>query len=150
MSHANAADAYLEARVLTAAPHQLHLMVVDAAIRHGRKAAEALQARDFEVSFFALSKSRECLDDLIFGLNYEAQPELSESMKQLFLFVHRAFRMADLTHEQKYAEDGVRILEMHRENWLLAIERAAQETPAPPASPPATEEGPRTSFSLVT
>jgi len=140
-----AADAYLESRVLTAAPYQLHLMVVDAALLHARKAGDALDQRDHEVSFFALSKSRECLDELILGLNMEAAPELSESIKQLLLFVHRCLRMADLTHDSKHVRDGIKILELHRENWLLAIERSIGEVNQKTSS-----DEPKTSFSLVT
>lgn len=142
MNHQAAADAYLESRVLTAAPYQLHLLVVEAALRHARKAQEALQQRDFEVSYFGLTKARECLDELITGLNSEPLPDLSEGMKQLFLFVHRCFRLADLTHETKHIADGLRVLEMHRDNWLLAIERAAQERAAlePQSAPVSTPQ----------
>ncbi len=166
-----AADAYLESRVLTAAPHQLHLLVIEAGLRHSRKALEALEQKDFEVSYFGLSKARECVDELIFGLNDAPLPELSEGMKQLFLYVHRCLRMADLTHDPKQIADGIKILEMHRDNWLLAIERAAQEiaagqqpvapaasasasaAPAPQqrAAPIANDsyDEPRSSFSLI-
>ena len=130
MNNQAAAEAYLESRVMTAAPYQLHLLVVEAALRHARKAHEALEQRDFEVSYFGLTKARECIDELISGLNSEPLPDLSEGMKQLFLFVHRCFRLADLTHDAKQITDGIRVLEMHRDNWLLAIERAAQERAA--------------------
>lgn len=169
MSNQAAADAYLESRVLTAAPHQLHLMVVEAALRHSRKALEALEQQDYEVSYFGLTKARECVDELVFGLNDEPLPDLSEGMKQLFLYVHRCLRMADLTHEPRQVLDGIRILELHRENWLMAIERASQElaagnvspvssTPQQPQTPtpiPATtrtsdsSDEPRSSFSLI-
>jgi len=166
MNNQAAADAYLESRVLTAAPYQLHLLVVEAALRHSRKALEALEQKDFEVSYFALTKARECVDELVFGLNDEPIPDLSEGMKQLFLYIHRCLRMADLTHEPKHVADGIKILEMHRDNWMLAIERAAQERAAgesAPASAPSapvqmqsqtapshdSSDEPRSSFSLI-
>lgn len=166
MNNQAAADAYLESRVLTAAPYQLHLLVVEAALRHSRKALEALEQKDFEVSYFALTKARECIDELIFSLNDEPLPDLSEGMKQLFLYVHRCLRLADLTHEPKQVADGIKILEMHRDNWMLAIERAAQEraagetgsasTPAAPVQQQSqavpshdSSDEPRSSFSLI-
>lgn len=168
MNNQAAADAYLESRILTAAPYQLHLLVVEAALRHARKAREALEERDFEVSYFGLTKARECVDELIFGLNNDPIPDLSEGMKQLFLFVHRSLRMADLTHDPALIADAIRILEMHRDNWVLAIERASLEraaaapaqavapvSPAPASAAPRvpsadlSSDEPRSSFSFV-
>lgn len=130
MNNQTAAEAYLESRVMTAAPYQLHLLVVEAALRHARKAREALEQKDYEVSYFGLSKARECLDELMVGLNDEPLPEISAGMKQLFLFIHRCLRLADLTHDPAHVADGIKILEMHRDNWNLAIERAAREREA--------------------
>jgi flagellin-specific chaperone FliS len=39
---------YLEAQVLTASPHRLHLLVVDGAIRFARQAQAALLDRKWE------------------------------------------------------------------------------------------------------
>ncbi|MCA9097574.1 MAG: hypothetical protein KDA36_04280, partial [Planctomycetaceae bacterium] len=100
------------------------------------------------------------------GLNDEPIPDLSEGMKQLFLYIHRCLRLADLTHETKHVADGIKILEMHRDNWMLAIERAAQEraagesAPASATSAPVqaqsqaapshdSSDEPRSSFSLI-
>ncbi|MFO1023014.1 MAG: flagellar export chaperone FliS [Planctomycetales bacterium] len=120
-------DAYLETRVLTATPEQLHLMVVDAAIRHARKGEEALKAQDREVAFFALNKARACVDELLTGLDDSHTPEVVENLKQLFLFVHRNLRLADIQQDSALAGAGLKILEMHRETWLQLMQRLAEE-----------------------
>jgi flagellar secretion chaperone FliS len=68
-----AEDQYIETKVTTATPWQLHLMVVDAAIRKAVKAQQALESRNFETAHFALNDSRDCITELIGGLNAEHQ-----------------------------------------------------------------------------
>lgn len=53
-------DQYLETKVMTAKPHQLHLMVVEAAIRYAMQAKEGMEAKDLESSHLALCNSRLC------------------------------------------------------------------------------------------
>ena len=50
------ANAYLETQVMTASPHRLHLMVVDAAIRFARQGEAALKVKDYETAFHALDR----------------------------------------------------------------------------------------------
>ena len=119
-------DPYLETRVMTASPEQLHLMVVDAAIRHSRKAEQALTANDYEVSFMALTKARECVDELLTSLDPTQAPEVTENVKQLFLFVHRNLRLADLQRDPQKVRGALKILEMHRETWQQLLQRLAE------------------------
>lgn len=138
-------DAYLETRVMTATPQQLHLMVVDAAIRHTRKGEEALRNQDREAGYLSLTKARACMDELITGLDSEHVPEIVENMKQLFLFVHRNLRLADLQQDFALAGAALKILEIHRETWLQLMERLV--TDGATARPAASQQQ---GFSLLT
>ena len=75
---------YLETQVLTASPHRLHLMVVDGAIRHAKRALEALEGARWEELDSTLSRSRDCVTELVGGLNAEQTPDLTDRMKALF------------------------------------------------------------------
>ena len=60
----NGPEEYLETQVMTATPHQLHMMVIDGAIRFATQAEEALQEDDFETAHFALNRSREFVTEV--------------------------------------------------------------------------------------
>lgn len=120
-------DEYLETQVMTAPPHQLHLMVVDGAIRFAQRGAQALQEHDFEAAHFALNSSREFVSELIAGLDASQSPELVERLRALFAFVYRSLAMADLHHDVGQIGDALKILEMHREAWRSLMEQLPAE-----------------------
>ncbi|HET6422074.1 MAG TPA: flagellar export chaperone FliS [Planctomycetaceae bacterium] len=124
---------YLETQVMTATPHRLHLMVVDAALRNTRRGIEMLAAEEWEELDRALGKARECVAELISGLNPEMAPELVESFRGLFGFVYRSLTVGDLERDSKTLLDAMRILLLHRDNWVALGERLMQETATPPA-----------------
>src|SRR5439155_23095233 len=93
------ANAYLETQVLTASPERLHLMVVDGAIRFARQGEAALEAKNIEAAFFALSSSRSCVTEILAGINADPNPELGERLKALFVFVQRNLVNADLKRD---------------------------------------------------
>lgn len=130
---------YLETQVLTASPHRLHLMVVDAALRHARRGAEGIEQRQWDVMFLALSKSRDCLSELIGGLKPEVDPELVEPTKQLFVFVYRNLAKADFERNAALVQDAIRVLEIHRETWLELGQGLVGAPPRPTATAPVSD-----------
>jgi flagellar secretion chaperone FliS len=116
-------DCYLEAQVMTAPPHRLHLMVVDGALRFARQAEQALTAKNYEAAHEALNTSRDFVSELIGGLHPERAPEMVEQLKLLFAYVYRCFVSADLHHDSRPVRDGIHILEQHRQTWLELIGR---------------------------
>lgn len=115
-------DEYLETQVMTASPEKLHLMVVNAAIRHAVQADAALQSGEFEQAHSSLNSSRDCVNAMLAGLKDEQSPEVVDRLKGLFLFVHRQLVEADLRHEPARVRDALRVLEMHRETWVAVIQ----------------------------
>lgn len=128
---------YLETQVLTASPYRLHLMVVDGALRFARMGLAALEAEDWETMDLALSRSRECVSELLAGLREETQSDVVDAQKALFAFVYRSIALADPERSPQRIEDAVRVLEIHRETWLelgsALDEVAAGDVPAPHA-----------------
>lgn len=136
----NVTDEYLEARVMTARPEELHMMVVDGAIRHAIAAEEALrrQPQDFEQAHYELNASREFVIELLSGLDESRSPEIVENVKKLFSFVYQRLNDADLRHDPDRVADALRILRAHRETWqdLMRTLHGPQENAA-------SDEGPR-------
>ena len=114
----NGPDEYLETQVMTATPLQLHLMVIDGAIRYATQAEEALQENDFETAHFALNRSREFVTELIGGLDQERSDEIVNRLKSLFMFVYQNLVNADMKRDVTKARDALKILKMHRETWM--------------------------------
>jgi flagellar protein FliS len=124
------ADEYLESKVMTAPPQQLHLMVLDGAIRHARQAKVALEQQDWENLYASLNQSREFISELISGLNPEAAPEMIESVKLLFLLAFRQLALADMHRDGKALDEAIHILSLHRETWLELMELLPQQSAA--------------------
>jgi flagellar secretion chaperone FliS len=132
---------YLESQVMTATPHQLHLMVVDGAIRFAVGAEAALRESDLRKARGALSKARDFVTELIAGLDEKRQPEVIRNVRSLFVFVIRCLARADLRRDAAAVRDAIQILRLHRETWLavgevLKAERAASQPATVPLDEP--------------
>lgn len=137
------AGEYLENQVFSASPHRLHLMVIDAALRHTRRSLDALGSGRWEDLDASLSKARECVTELISGLNPETAPELVNSLQGLFTFIYRMLTLGDLERNPQHLRDAMRILLLHRETWVALGERLVQEATANlPDSPPRFTDSP--------
>jgi flagellar secretion chaperone FliS len=119
---------YLESQVLTAGPHRLHLMVVEGAIRFARRAVDALEAGRWEELDTALSRSRECVGELLGGLDFDRSPDLADRLKALFTFVYRNLALADSERSPQRIRDALRVLEIHRQTWIEVGEQLARDS----------------------
>jgi flagellar protein FliS len=121
------ATEYAESKILTATPHQLHLMVIDGAIRHAAAAEAALLSRDFARAEAQFARSNECVAELIAGLDSSRQPELVDRLKSVFVFVQRTLAEADRRRDARLIPDALAVLRLHRQTWLALGEKLAQE-----------------------
>ena len=132
-------DEYLHSKVMTASPHQLHLMVVDGAIRHANHALEALQQGEHETMHLALNRSREFVAELIAGLDERHASETVTQLRALFLFVMRNLAEADPRRDARRIESALKILRMHRETWVALAAQLSASEPRTEAAEPAGE-----------
>src|SRR5580658_7789276 len=132
------ATEYRETKILTATPHQLHLMVIDGAIRFATAAETALQSRNFKLAETHLARANECVATLIAGLDASRQPDLVERLKSVFAFVQRTLAEADRRHDSRLIPEALAVLRLHRQTWLALGEKLAQEAAA---DQPETESG---------
>tara|TARA_R110002072_G_scaffold146075_3_gene292880 strand:+ start:45992 stop:46372 length:381 start_codon:yes stop_codon:yes gene_type:complete len=111
-------DEYLRAKVLTASPYRLHLMVIDEMLKHSRKALNAIEAHDFETSHGETARAREYCAEVLSGIRDDASPELATNVKDYFLHVQKYLFMADMQQDKKSAEKAIELLEGYRESWV--------------------------------
>lgn len=136
-------ESYLEAKVLTAPPHQLHLLVVEGAIRAARQAEAALAAGNHGAARRALGNSREFMTELLAGLNRDHAPDLVDQLQALFVFVYRRLADAELRLDAQAVQQALRILDIHRQTWLQLTEQLRRQPAHTPPTPHAlrTTEG---------
>jgi flagellar protein FliS len=130
---------YLESKVLTATPHQLHLMVIDGAIRYAIAGESALLAGDFARAEAQLVRSNQCVAELIAGLKHPQYPKLVDRLRSVFVFVQRALSEGDRRHDPRRVADALSVLRLHRNSWIALGKKLAEEAAA--AMPQEAESG---------
>lgn len=125
-----AADQYLETQVLTAPPEQLHMLVVDGALRFARLGVQALGEANYELSHESFSRSREFVNELINGLKADGDEAMVVNLQAVFGFVYRALVDADGARDAQAATDAIKILQQHRQTWVELMEKVNSERPA--------------------
>lgn len=133
---AKAAREYLKNAVMTATPEQLHVMLLDGAIRFSLRGRDALERRDYEAAFQAFDRAQRICLELTNGLRRDVNPAVADQMGALHNFVFRRLVDANTQHDLNAVDEAVRILRHQRETWDLVIDKLARDT-APGTPPPA-------------
>ncbi len=118
---------YLRNQILTASPEQLQMMLYDGAIRFSRQGREAIERKDVEGSYNALTRAQRIVLEMLNGLNHDVNPELCARMAALYTFVYRRLVEAGVQKDIKAVDDALRILEYQRETWRMLMEKLSQQ-----------------------
>src|SRR4051812_47151188 len=118
-----AAQNYLRTKVLTATPEQLQLMLYDGAIRFAEQARAAIEKKDFEASYNAISRAQKILAELQAGLRRDVAPELCGKLSSLYNFVYRKLLESNVDHTLPPIEEALGILRYQRETWALLLDQ---------------------------
>jgi len=128
-------DEYLATQILTAPPAQLHLLVIDGAIRFAKQAMLALEEGDYERANDRFVRCRNCVSELITGLDDSQLPQVVTQLKALFTFVYDRIVRADLNHDAALVDDALQVLTAHRDTWLALIEKETPSSDNPDSIP---------------
>src|SRR5215207_1388828 len=93
-----AAQNYLRAKVLTATPEQLQLMLYDGAIRFGEQARLALEQKKHEQSYELISRTQKIIAEMTASLKHDVSPELCGKLASLYNYVYRKLVEAIVEH----------------------------------------------------
>lgn len=116
-------DEYMQAGVLTASPQRLHLMVIDKALEHSRRAAQALDDEDLGRSHEHFTRAREFVAELLTGLRGEQAPELVTQVKEYFERILNALRFADMQQDRISVDFAIELLNEYRATWVELTSR---------------------------
>jgi flagellar secretion chaperone FliS len=138
-------DNYLTAEVQTAPPQKLHLLLLEAALRSCERVRQHWRANQDDLALEPLIHAEEIVNELVCGLNRQANEELARKLAAVYLFVFRCLVDAGYRRDEKKLADAIRVLEIERETWRQACNKlAVHRTVDGPAaiSPPLGFPGP--------
>jgi flagellar protein FliS len=127
---------YVEAKVRTASPQELMLMLFDGAIQFADKAKSKLGAKDYAASCELLIRSQKILLELIGALNQEdLGKDIQETLAGHYWFAHNRLVKANLDHESKWIDEALYLLAQIRDNWAKAISSGEEQALVRAAQP---------------
>jgi len=124
MQHAS----YLEAKILTAQPHQLHLMLIEGAIRFGRQAQDALQRGEQLAAATPLLRMLDIVGEMLAGVR-ENKSNLNQKIADLYSFLFRRVSEAKINSDAHAVREVMELLEFERQTWQLACDKLAASGP---------------------
>jgi flagellar protein FliS len=126
---------YLEARIQTANSAQLHMMLLDGALRFAREAEKGV-LRGEELGYHApLTRTMDIVEELIAGVRH-SEDDLNEKLASLYTFVYMRLMSVYVNGDKQMMAEALRVLEFQRETWRQAVDKLATETKAEaPAAP---------------
>lgn len=122
-SQKNNPNQYLKAKVLTASPEELQLMLYDGAIRFCEQARPALEEKRIEESFNALTRAQKIVMEMCTALRDDVDPDTCNNMRALYLFCYDRLITANVDKDIKPLDETLQILRHMRETWLLLMEK---------------------------
>src|SRR5262245_45957971 len=102
-------QSYLRQAILSATPEQLHLMLIDGAIRFALQGRDALVAGDWEQVYEKFSRAQRIIVEMQSGLRPEVNRELCGRMSALYDFLYRKLLDASVKRDVQAVDDAVKI-----------------------------------------
>jgi flagellar protein FliS len=130
MANPNAAQNYLRAKVLTATPEQLQLMLFDGALRFGEQGRVALMAKKFDDSFEAISRMQKIVMELRVSLKRDVSPDLCDKLAGIYTYVYKKLIEANIEHKVESLDEALKLMRFQRETWSMLLEKLAKEKAA--------------------
>ena len=118
---------YLESKVLTASAPQLHLMLLEGALRFGRQAQE-LWSSDAENPSVEglLARMADIVDELAHSMA-NGEGEISDQFEEQYAFIYRELTASRLNREIDRLQDCIKLLDYQRETWKQVCEKLGSE-----------------------
>ena len=130
---------YLESKVLDASQPQLHLMLLEGALRFGRNARQMWTPdSDFSAVDPLLARMSDVVDELAHGAA-NGQGDISQQLEEQYAFIYRELTACRFNEDSARLESCLKLLEYQRETWKQVCEKLdvdkIHSTPNPPHLP---------------
>jgi flagellar protein FliS len=113
---------YLEAKVLTAPPHRLHLMLIEGGIRFGRQAEELLRQGETVAAAAPLLRLVDIVGEMVAAVR-ERKTDINKRLTELYWYLFRRVSEAKLHSDAEKLAEALKLLEFERQTWQAVCER---------------------------
>ena len=125
--YASAGNSYLETQISTATPQKLRLLLIEGALRFGRRTLALWQENQAGEALESLIRCRSIIAELLSGVRPDGTP-LTRQVTALYGFAFRTLTEAQAQHDEKKLADVLAILEEEQVTWRQVCE----QMPEPP------------------
>ena len=135
--HSSARDAYLENQILTAAPQQLRLMLIEGAVRFAKQTMHHWDKAENEPAVQALTRARSIVGELMSSIAADGS-DLTRRVAGLYLFLFQSLARAGVEPTRMRVRDAIEVLEYERETWRLVCAQRSQQAGSSTGGGPST------------
>jgi flagellar protein FliS len=129
---AKAAKSYRQEQVNGLSQKELLLMLYDGAIKFAEEAKQAMESKDYVVSYQSILKARNIVTELLRILNMEQGGEIAKNLQRLYMYMIGRLMEVNLTKEIQLLDNVLTILQRLRSAWAeLDFEQALAEAAIP-------------------
>ncbi len=122
---------YLDSKVQTASQPQLHMMLLDGAIRFGRQAQKAWAEDDESIAIDQImARMIDIVEAMVNGTSAGTE-DSSKPLSEQYAFIYRELTACRLNRDPKKLNACLQLIEYQRETWKLACKKLAEEIAGP-------------------
>ena len=114
---AKAAKRYWEEQVSGLSQKELILMLYDGAIKFASEARDAIERKDYVVSYNSIVRARNIVTELLRILNMDRGGDVAKNLQRLYLYMIGRLIEVNFTKETKLIDNVIAILQELRSAW---------------------------------
>jgi flagellar protein FliS len=118
---------YTQAQTATASPERLMVLLFEAALRHMRSGAAALEAGRLADANGALSKAGDIVTELDATFDTARHPKLGAQLAQIYAFVLERLLLANARRDPALAHDAERVFAPIADGFARAVQQLQAE-----------------------
>jgi flagellar protein FliS len=132
MANNYGANQYKQTAIKTANPGQILIMLYEAAIKHCKTAAQAIDRKDIAGKGMAIGKVHDIINELTATLNFEVGGDIARNLERLYNFMGEQLVKANVESSKEALMTVQKLLETLLEGWRGAVAQtmgAQQKSP---------------------
>jgi flagellar protein FliS len=114
---------YLATEILTAAPQKLQLMLIEGAMRFGQQARALWNEGRDDQAGEAIIRCQQIVAQLLAGLKREEQPELSQQISGVYVFILNSLIAAHVNRDEQKLADALSVLAEEQVTWRAICQK---------------------------
>ena len=136
---------YIEGRVLSASQPQLHLLLIEGALRFGEQAKQSWQDEtQADRVNQLLDRMANIVEEMVYS-TANGRTNISKQLEEQYAFLYRELTVCRIDHDAEKFQSCLKLLEFQRETWKMACEWL-ETKPAAPATTSASVPLPHLPF----